>query len=98
MGKITITLVSLKDPCTACNIIYGLIKETLEKIQKEYSNVEVKLIELDHIKKAAEVEGLEVEKFPAVLINNEQITAGSLITKRQLASIIQMEGGEYGQN
>lgn len=92
MGKIKITLVSLKDPCTSCNIIYGLIKEALEKVQKEYSNVEVELIELDHIKKASEVEGLEVEKFPAVLVNNEQITAGSLLTKRQLVSIIQMEG------
>jgi len=92
MKKIKITLVSLKDPCTACNIIYGLIKETLEKIQKEYSNVEVDFIELEHIKNASEVEGLEVEKFPAVLVNGEQITAGSLITKKQLVSIIQMEG------
>ena len=92
MKKIKITLVSLKDPCTACNIIYGLIKETLEKIQKEYSNVEVDFIELEHIKNASKVEGLEVEKFPAVLVNGEQITAGSLITKKQLVSIIQMEG------
>jgi len=92
MEKITITLVSLKDPCTSCNIIYGLVKETLEKVQKEYNNVELKFVELDHIKKAAEVEGLEVEKFPAVLINNEQITAGSLLTKRQLVSILQLEG------
>jgi len=92
MKKIKITLVSLKDPCTACNIIYGLIKETLEKIQKEYSNVEVDFIELEHIKNASEVEGLEVEKFPAVLVNGEQITAGSLITKKQLVSIIHMEG------
>ena len=92
MRKITITLVSLKDPCTSCHIIYGLIKEMLEKVQKEYSNIEVKFIELEHIKKAAEIEGLEVEKFPAVLINNEQITAGSLLTKQQLISIIQMEG------
>lgn len=93
MGKIIIKLVSLKDPCTACHIIDGLIKETLEKVQKEFDNVEVKLVELEHINEAAEVEGLEVEKFPAVLINNEQITAGSLLTKRQLVSIIQMEGG-----
>jgi len=92
MRKVKITLVSLKDPCTACNIIYGLIKETVEKVQKEYSNVEVELVELEHIKEASKVEGLEVEKFPAVLVNNEQITAGSLLTKRQLVSIIQMEG------
>ncbi|HHW48308.1 MAG TPA: thioredoxin family protein [Clostridiaceae bacterium] len=92
MKKVKITLVSLKDPCTACNIIFGLIKETLEKIQKEYSNVEIDFVELEHIKNASEVEGLEVEKFPAVLVNGEQITAGSLLTKQQLVSIIEMEG------
>lgn len=93
MGKITITLVSLKNPCTSCHITYGLIKEVLEKVQKEHNNVDVKYVELEHIKEAKQIEGLEVEKFPAVLINSEQITAGSLITKRQLDAIIQMEEG-----
>jgi hypothetical protein len=53
----------------------------------------LEIIELDNLKQVAMVQGLEVEKLPAVLINNEQVTAGSLPTKEQLISMIQTGGG-----
>ncbi|MBZ4646445.1 MAG: Thioredoxin domain [Clostridia bacterium] len=90
--KVNVKVVSLKEPCTACIIIDGLIKEILAKIQKEYNNVEVEIIELEHPKQAHLVKGLEVEKFPAILINDEQVTAGSLPSKQQLISMIQTGG------
>lgn len=94
-GKQTVqvTVVSLKEPCTACIIIDGLIKETLQKLQQQYPQLQVEILELDHLNQAAHIEGLEVEKFPAILINGEQVTAGSLPSRQQLLEWIRQKGG-----
>lgn len=92
-NKVKISLVTLKQPCTACLITGNLIREMLEKVGRELDYAEIEYVELDSLKAAHSVDGLEVESLPAVLINNEQITAGSLPMKNQLISLIQMEAG-----
>lgn len=73
-----ITMVSLDQPCTACIIIEGHLKEMLAKLEIRMDNIEVENIIIHDLKNIHSIEGLEIEKFPALLINNEQITAGSL--------------------
>jgi hypothetical protein len=86
--KVTIKLVSLKEPCTACFIIGGLIRETLVKLQREYTGIDIEIIELEKLEQIYDIPGMEVEKLPAILINDVQVTAGSLPSKQQLITLI----------
>jgi hypothetical protein len=92
-NKVKMKVISMKQPCTACLIIDNLLKETLTKLQKEEPRFEVEFIELDNLKQVGMVPGLEVEKLPALLINDEQVTAGSLPSKQQITSWIASRGG-----
>ena len=91
--SVTIQVVTLKEPCTACSIIEGLIRDMLKKLKSQY-NMEVVNTILQHPREAFAVEGLEVEKFPALLINGEQITAGSLPQPDQLINLLEAELNE----
>jgi len=75
------------------SLVYNLLKEILAKLQKEQPWIELEFIELDNLKQVGMVPGLEVEKLPALLINNEQVTAGSLPSKKQIITWIASEGG-----
>lgn len=86
-----VKLVTLNEPCNACIIISNLIKEIFIHLEKELPAVAFEVIELDHIKKVKEIEGIEVEKMPIILINNEQITAGSLPDRKYLKRLIEEE-------
>ena len=93
MGKkVKGKLIYLKTPCAACLIAGNAVKEILAKLVDECALADVKLdiekIELDDLKDIHEIKGLEVEKFPALIINDEQITAGNIPSKKQLLSII----------
>lgn len=81
-------VVSLKYPCTACLMVYQTVRESIGRILADYEGLEVEYIELENLKNIHQIDGLEVEKFPAVLINDEQVTAGSIITKCQLANML----------
>ena len=83
-NKLKITMVSLEQPCSACLIIEGHLKEMLEKLHKRVDNIYIEHIVLKDLREVHNVEGLELEKFPALLINDEQITAGSLPPLEQL--------------
>lgn len=91
-NKVNIKIISLKEPCTACVIIGDAIKEILEKVKRESEkmglNINIEILELEDLKQIHTIEGLEVEKFPAVIINGEQITAGSIPSKKQLLHIV----------
>lgn len=87
-----VQVVSLAQPCTACVITCGLVKEILEKLRKTHLNFELELVELEHIRDAASVEGLEVETFPAIIIDGEQVTAGSLPDRNMLKAYINGAG------
>ena len=73
-----VCLVTLMQPCTACVITGRLSEEIIEKVRKKYGDFEFCKIELKSLAEASTVEGLELEKFPAVIIDGEQVTAGSL--------------------
>lgn len=88
---VDITLIELKQPCTACLITGNLIKEMLDKIKKRLDYVKVEYIELDNLKDIHSIEGLEVEKFPALIVNHEQFTAGSLPMMENLITMIKSE-------
>jgi hypothetical protein len=78
----------MEQPCTACVITGNLLSEVLDKILAERQEFELEKISLTHIKDAKNVPGLEIERFPALLVNGEQITAGSIMSKKQLLKLI----------
>lgn len=86
-----VKLVTLNEPCNACIIISNLIKEMFTYLERELPAVTFEVIELDHIKKIKNIEGIEVEKMPIILINDEQVTAGSLPNRKYLKQLIEEE-------
>ncbi|MBC5648278.1 thioredoxin family protein [Christensenella tenuis] len=72
-----VVLVTLEQPCTACLIACRLTEEIIEKVRKRDGDFPFRIIRLKHIREIKDVEGLEVEKFPAVIIDGEQVTAGT---------------------
>ena len=88
-----VRLITLANPCTACLITENLLKEVFEKTSlslksRGIESVEFETVTLNHPKEIYTVEGLEVEKLPAIIINGEQVTAGSLIHRRKLEQFI----------
>jgi hypothetical protein len=86
MSKITI--VTLSQPCSACYITEGLVREMFNKFKKEFPFIDIEYIILDNLREVANIEGIEIEKFPAVLIDGEQVTAGSVPDKNQIIKFI----------
>ena len=84
----TIQVISLKNPCSACLIVGGAVNEMLDKLKKDHENIKVERLVLEDLRQVHSVKGLEVEKFPAVIINGEQITAGSIPSKKYLLSML----------
>lgn len=82
-----IKIVCMKYPCNSCIIIQGLVKEVIEKVLKQ-RNVEYEEVVLNHPNDVFKIEGMEVEKLPAIIFDGEQITAGSLISTKQLLNLI----------
>lgn len=88
-----VQLITLANPCTACLITENLLKEVFEKTQislkaRGIENIEFETVTLNHPQEIYNVEGLEVEKLPLVIIGGEQVTAGSLIHRRKLEQFI----------
>lgn len=93
--KVKVNIVTLKEPCSACFIIGGLVKQMFEKLQKDMAFIEVEYTELEDLKNIHNIQGLEVEKFPAVIINGEQITAGTIPDKKELKNRLIWESENY---
>lgn len=83
-----IKMVTMEEPCSSCVIIVGALREILQRFSERYQEVNVEVVELKHPSEVYSVEGLEVEKFPALIINGEQISAGSIVTLRQLEGMM----------
>ena len=84
-----IRLVTMANPCTACMIVDNLLRVLLQKTVADLDGVALSIEELQHPRDCVGVVGLEVEKLPAILIDDEQITAGNLLHRRQLLQIIE---------
>ena len=87
--KVKITIVTLKEPCSACLILNNLVKEIIAKLQKKFDNLDIQYVEFSNLARIHEIEGLEVEKFPASIVNGEQVTAGELPDINYLISAIE---------
>ncbi|MEG1879729.1 MAG: thioredoxin family protein [Oscillospiraceae bacterium] len=77
----------MKYPCNSCIIVQGLIKEVVAKVIAK-TGVSYEEVILNHPNEVFKVEGLEVEKLPALILDGEQITAGNLISTKQLLLLI----------
>ena len=89
--RVKIDVVILQDPCSACFIMSGLVREICDKLQKKIDFIDVEYNELENLKNLHSIEGLEVERFPAIIINGEQITAGTIPDIREIMKRIQWE-------
>jgi len=89
--RVRINVVLLKDPCSACFIIGGLVKEMFDKLKRKMDFIDVQYNLLENLKNLHCIEGLEVESFPAIIINGEQITAGTIPDKREIIKRIEWE-------
>lgn len=94
--QINITIVTLSQPCSACYIIEGIVRETFNKLKRDFPLMNIDYIVVYDLKKIHDIDGIEVEKFPAVLIDGEQITAGSIPDKKQIIKFMeyQLQRGE----
>ena len=88
---VKINVVVLHYPCSACFIIGGLVREMLDKLQIKMDFIDVEYLVLENLKNLHSIEGLEVESFPAIIINGEQITAGTIPDKREIIKRIEWE-------
>jgi hypothetical protein len=83
-----VQLVEMKNPCQSCIIVSDLMINLFERIKPEYPDVDFVITILERPEDARKVDGLEIDLFPAILIDKEQITAGNILHKRQLKGYI----------
>lgn len=89
--RVKINVVMLQNPCSACFILDGLVRELFEKLKGKMDFIDVEYKELQNLKNLHSIEGLEVESFPAIIINGEQITAGTIPDRREIIKRIEWE-------
>ena len=82
-------LVALAQPCSGCRIVEQLMWETLQRLRREHGELCVERVRLEHPSAARSVAGLEVERYPALIIGDEQVTAGSLLDRRRLGRLLE---------
>ncbi|HON72259.1 MAG TPA: thioredoxin family protein [bacterium] len=88
---VKIDMVFLEEPCSACLIIFNLIKEIMERLKGKYDFLEVNYIEIKKLEDLHSIKGLEVEKFPAIIIDGEQISAGTIPDIGEIEKIISLK-------
>ncbi|HOP56200.1 MAG TPA: thioredoxin family protein [bacterium] len=88
---VKIDIVFLEEPCSACLIIFNLIKEIMERLKGKYDFLEVNYIEIKKLEDLHSIKGLEVEKFPAIIIDGEQISAGTIPDIGEIEKIISLK-------
>ena len=88
---VKVDIVFLEEPCSACLIIFNLIKEIMERLKGKYNFLEVNYIEIKKLEDLHSIKGLEVEKFPAIIIDGEQISAGTIPDIGEIEKIISLK-------
>ena len=86
--RIELMLVVQRPPCGACQVIEQLLRETLERAMREDERIELRVTEIRRPSELRDVPGLEVEKMPAVLIDGEQVSAGRILTIRDVQEYV----------
>ena len=85
----TVTLVTMIHPCSACQMIDCLMRDLFDSMKDTNPGVMFQVVVLNHPSELSSIEGLNEKNLPAVLIDGEQITAGTLLHRRQLEDHIQ---------
>jgi len=86
----TVTLVTMAHPCQACFIAANLLEGLFIRLAADEPSVKWEIITLNHPRELKTVDGLEVERLPAVLIDGEQVSAGNVLHKRQLMEYLKL--------
>lgn len=86
---VRIKLVTLVQACSSCAIVETLVRESVEKVLARLPDVEYEATFVGSPQDIEAVSNLEVERFPALFVNDEQVTAGSIITPRELEQIVE---------
>lgn len=77
-------MVSLKSPCSACIIITNLLREILSEVEKENPAVQVQVILLQDARQVEKIPGAHGKRFPILLLDGKQISAGLLPRAEEL--------------
>jgi hypothetical protein len=83
-----ITMIDLSHPCTACLITDNLLAESLEKVKSARGDVEVDFVTIEHPSELKLFPEVEVERMPLLIIDGEQVSAGSFLTPRQIIALL----------
>lgn len=83
-----ITMIDLSHPCTACLITDNLLVESLEKVKRARADVEVEFVSIEHPIELKLYPEVEVERMPLLIIDGEQVSAGSFLTPRQIIAML----------
>jgi hypothetical protein len=81
-----ITLVSRKQHCISCDITDRIVREAIESVDRKRTDIEARYIELDEIEPSPVF--LKTERYPAVLIDGRQISAGEVVTEEKLLELL----------
>lgn len=84
---VTITLVSKDQHCASCTISDQIVREVLNEVKKKHPEITIRRIKLAAGEKCG-LPGVDIQQFPALLLNGRQITAGSIITEERLEQLI----------
>lgn len=69
-------------------MIEQLTRESLHRVARAHDAITVAFHEVRHPREMREVPGLEVEQLPALIINGEQMSAGRILTIRDIEEYI----------
>lgn len=83
-----ITMIDLSHPCTACLITDNLLVESREKVKRARADVEVEIVSIEHPIELKLYPEVEVERMPLLIIDGEQVSAGSFLTPRQIIAML----------
>ncbi|MFP4562361.1 MAG: hypothetical protein ACLFRY_03540 [Spirochaetia bacterium] len=83
---VTITLISRKQHCISCEITDRIVREAIESVDRRRADIEARYIELDETEPSPVF--LKTERYPAVLIDGKQISAGEIVTEKRLLDLL----------
>jgi hypothetical protein len=81
-------MIDLSHPCTACLITDNLLTESLEKVKKMRGDIEVEFVIVEHPSELTSFPEVEVERMPLLIVDGEQVSAGSFLTPRQIIALL----------
>ena len=88
-SNVKLTIVTIRDLCTACFIVEGAVRQIMEKMAPILAEVDVEWnVHIDPAE-AMKYPYLEMPSFPALFLNGEQVTAGTIPDRRELARWIE---------